>query len=118
MLPEVLNNHFDYLIPDQINPLIVGEGNNENFTSDSEDSYHGFDTLDDNENTDVNVPNEPTNDVHALGANTLEHKNLNAYEKINVNIPTNSSTNVNAPGAGTLTKTVTFIDPKINKSFT
>jgi hypothetical protein len=73
---------FDYSIPDQINPLIVGEGNDENFTSDSEDSYHGFDStsdapsdtnvlntsydsLDGNENTDVNVTNEPTYVVHA-----------------------------------------------------
>jgi hypothetical protein len=95
MLPEVLNNHFDYLLPDQIIPLVVDEGNNENSTSDSEDSdsYHGFystsdvlsdstvhntshDSLDDNENTNANDTTEPNSNVHAPGADTL-NKNLN-----------------------------------------
>jgi hypothetical protein len=43
MLPEILNNHFDYVIPYQIFHLNVGEGNNEKFTSDSEESFHSFD---------------------------------------------------------------------------
>jgi hypothetical protein len=56
MLPEVLNNHFYYLIPDQIIPLVVREGTDENFTSDSEDSYHGFDSTSDTP-SDINVHN-------------------------------------------------------------
>jgi hypothetical protein len=130
MLPEVLNNHFDYLIPDQIIPLVVGEGNDENHTSDSEDSYHGlystsdapsdtnahntsYDGLDNNENTNANVPNEPTNVLHAPGADTLENENLNTDEKNNVDTSTNPSSNINATGAGTLPTKVTLTARKI-----
>jgi hypothetical protein len=54
MLPEVLNNHFDCITPDQIVPLIVAEGDNENYTSDSKESFHGFDSQSDKQ-SDTNV---------------------------------------------------------------
>ena len=106
MLPEVLNNHFDYLIPDEIIPLIVDEGDNENYTSDSEssDSYHGFDSTSDVP-SDSNVNNtshdslndndttEPNSNVHAPGADTL-NKNLNVEKNSDVHVSTNPSANV------------------------
>ncbi len=110
MLPEALNNHFDYLIPDEIVPLVVGEGDIENFSSDSEDSdsYHDFDSASD-------VPSDgntkPNSNVHAPNANTL--KNFDDEKNIDVHIPTNPSPNVHAPGAGTKPKTVKFNVPKI-----
>ena len=126
MLPEVLNNHFDYLIPDEIIPLVVGEGNIENSSSDSEDndSFHGFDSTSDvpSDNTvnntsydslDNNDTTDSNSNVHAPVDNTL-NKNLN--DETNSNVPTNPSSNVHAPGAGTITKTVKFTVPKIKKN--
>ena len=108
MLPEVLNNHFDYLIPDEIIPLVVGEGNIENSSSESEDSdsYHGFDSTSDvpsdnnvhntsHDSLDANHTTEPNSNVHAPDADTL-NKNLNVENKSDVNVPTNPSTNVHA----------------------
>ena len=125
MLPEVLNNHFDYLIPDQIIPLVVGEGNIENSSSESEDSdsYHGFDSTSDVP-SDSNVQNtshdslnnndttEPDSNVHAPDADTLKKK-FNVEKNSENNVPTNPSADVHAPGAGTKTKTVKFNVPKI-----
>jgi hypothetical protein len=125
MLPDVLNNHFDYLIPDEIIPLIVDERDNENDTSDSDssDSYHGFDSTSDvpsdsnvintsHDSLNDNDTNEPNSNVHAPDANTL-NRNLNDEKDFNVHTPTNPSASVHAPGAGTKTKTVKFNVPKI-----
>ena len=112
MLPEVLNNHFDYLIPDAIIPLVVGEGDIENSSSDSEDSdsYHGFDSASDVP-SDGNT--EPNSNVHAPNADTLK-ENFNVEKNSDNNVPTNP---LHAPGAGTKPKSVKFTVPENNKNF-
>ena len=57
MLPDVLNNHFGYAVPDQINHFNIAIGDNENPTSDSEESFNGFQS---NSNSSSN--NEINND--------------------------------------------------------
>jgi hypothetical protein len=125
MLPEVLNNHFDYLIPDEIVPLVVGEGDIENSSSDSEDNdyFHGFDSSSDvpSDNTvnntsyeslDNNDTTDSNSNVHAPNADTL-NKNFDVEKNSDNNVPINPSADVHAPGAGTKTKTVKFNVPKI-----
>ena len=111
MLPEVLNNHFDYLIPDEIVPLVVGEGDIENSSSDSEDSdsYHGFDSASDVP-SDGNI--EPSSNVHAPNADTLK-ENFNVEKNSDNNVPTNP---LHAPGAVTKPKSVKFTVPENNKN--
>jgi hypothetical protein len=100
MLPDVLVNYFDYAVPDQIIPLNVGEGDNENLTSDSEGSFHGFDFQ-----SDEQSENDVNNDSYdELPTNAYLHVDSVIHNK-------QPNDNVHAPGAGELTKSVKFTNP-------